>query len=191
MEARWLASPGKARQAGRVMVTTPPESEPPVRISPVRAVLVMAGFVIAVGALVAIGTRPSTDRAAVASVTTTTVAPSFHTPPTTTTTTEPHHSVTVLVANATTEAMLAAHYSTLLGAQGWGVVTPVDAATTVATSAVYYAAGQQGAADAIATTLGLKPAAVLPLTTAVPVAGASGNDVVVVIGADLVTQAAT
>jgi hypothetical protein len=30
-----------------------------------------------------------------------------------------------------------------------------------------------------------------PLTTAVPVTGASGNDVVVVIGADLAAQAAT
>ena len=80
---------------------------------------------------------------------------------------------------------LAAHYSTQLAAQGWAMKTPTDAATTVATSAVYYAAGQQQAAAAIASSLGLKPAAVLPLTTSVPVSGASGNDVVVVVGADL------
>jgi hypothetical protein len=67
--------------------------------------------------------------------------------------------------------------------------TPVDASTTEATSSVYYAAGQQEAAAAIATTLGIKPTAVMPLTTSVPVAGASGDDVVVVIGSDLVPAA--
>ena len=67
--------------------------------------------------------------------------------------------------------------------------TPTDAATTVATSAVYYAAGQQAPPQPSPPNSGLKPAAVLPLTTAVPVAGASGNDVVVVVGADLVAAA--
>jgi hypothetical protein len=56
---------------------------------------------------------------------------------------------------------------------------------------VYYAAGQQASATVIAGTLGLKPTAVQPLTTAVPVTGASGVDVVVVIGADLASQAGT
>jgi hypothetical protein len=65
----------------------------------------------------------------------------------------------------------------------------VDAATTEATSSVYYAAGQQEAAAAIAAELGIKPAAVVPLTSAVPVTGVSGIDVVVVIGSDLVPSA--
>ena len=69
--------------------------------------------------------------------------------------------------------------------QGWALKPPLNATSQVATSSVYYAAGQQQAAAAIATELKLKPSAVHPLTTSVPVTGASGNDVVVVIGADL------
>jgi hypothetical protein len=172
------------------MVTEPPASGPPTRISPVRAVLIIAVFVAAVVVLVAVGTRPPTNGVAIASVTTTTVT----TPkvaPTTTTTTEAPSSVSVLVANATSEDGLAAHYSSVISAKGYAVKTPTDAATTVATSAVYYAAGQQAAAAAIASALAIPPADVLPLTSSVPVPGAAGNDVVVVIGANLVTQAGT
>jgi hypothetical protein len=50
---------------------------------------------------------------------------------------------------------------------------------------VYYAAGQQAAAQAIANAIGVKPAQVQPLTTAAPVAGVTGTDVVVVVGQDL------
>jgi hypothetical protein len=67
--------------------------------------------------------------------------------------------------------------------------TPLDASTTEATSAVYYAAGQQQAAASIATTIGVKPSQVLPLTTAAPVESATGIDVVVVIGQDLANPA--
>ena len=52
------------------------------------------------------------------------------------------------------------------------------------------AAGQQASATAIAAALGIKPTAVLPLTAAVPVTGATGNDVVV-IGTDLAAAAGT
>jgi hypothetical protein len=68
---------------------------------------------------------------------------------------------------------------------------PVDATTTEGTSTVYYAAGQQESAAAIAVALGLKPAAVQPLTASVPVTSASGIDVVVIIGPDLAAQAGT
>ena len=165
-----------------------PETGGTAHLSVVRAVLVLAAFLVATGVLVAVGTRPSVNGAALGPTTTTTVVP-HTTAPTTTTTTIPHGSVTVLVANATNTSGLAAHYTTALQAGGWDMQTPGDASTTVATSAVYYAAGQQAAAAAIATQLGLKPAAVLPLTAAVPVAGASGNDIVVVVGADLVAAA--
>ena len=57
----------------------------------------------------------------------------------------------------------------MIGAGGWTMKTPVDAATTEATSAVYYVAGQQQQAASIATAIGVKPAQVLPLTTATPV----------------------
>jgi hypothetical protein len=118
---------------------------------------------------------------------TTTTARHGHGSASTTTTTAPHSSVSVVVANATNTNGLAAHYSTLIGAGGWAMKTPVDAATSEATSAVYYAAGQQQAAASIATTIGVKPTQVLPLTTAVPVTGVTGTDVVVIIGQDLAT----
>jgi len=158
----------------------------------VRAFVVLVLFVVAAIALVAIGTRPtvSGDAATPPTTTTPTTAAGGHkTAPTTTTTTVPHSSVTVVVANATETNGLAAHYSSVLTAQGWAVQTPVDAATTEAASSVYYAAGQQESAAAIATALGLKPAAVVPLTSAVPVTGVSGDDVVVVVGSDLVPPA--
>ncbi|MGO8863138.1 MAG: LytR C-terminal domain-containing protein [Acidimicrobiales bacterium] len=161
----------------------------PSGIAPVRALVVLVIFVVAAVALVDVGTRPPVSgEAATTSTTSTTVA--HKAPPTTTTTTVPRSAVSVVVANATETNGLAEHYSVILGAQGWAMKTPVDASTTVATSAVYYAAGQQESAASIATTLGIKPAEVLPLTAAVPVAGATGTDVVVVIGSDLAAQAA-
>ncbi len=171
------------------MVTDPPASGPPTRISPVRAVVVIAVFVVAAVVLVAIGTRPPTNGEAAppaASTTTSTTAPPAVA---TTTTTEAPGTVSVLVANATQQNGLAAHYAALLATKGWALKTPNDAATTVATSAVYYTAGHQGSAETVAAQLGIPVADVLPLTSAVPVPGATGNDVVVVIGANLVTAA--
>ena len=81
--------------------------------------------------------------------------------PTTTTTIAPS-SVSVVVANATSTNGLAAHYTTVIGAGGWKMGTPADAATTEATSAVYYAAGFQEPAASIATSIGVKPTQVLP-----------------------------
>jgi hypothetical protein len=117
--------------------------------------------------------------------TTTTTTKSGHKGATTTTTTIAPSSVSVAVANATSTNGLAAHYTTVIGAGGWKMQTPIDASTTEATSAVYYASGMQQPAASIATTIGVKPAQVLPLTTATPVNGVTGTDVVVVIGADL------
>ena len=182
-------------------------------ISIVRAVGVLVIFVVAVAVLVSVGTRPSvsstpTTSASAGSATTTTAAgggaaattttTSAQTTTTTaghkgkgkgkattTTTTTPPSATSVVVANGTSTNGLAAHYSTLIGAGGWAMKTPIDAATSVATSAVYYVAGQQQQAGAIATSINIKPAQVLPLTTAAPVTGVTGVDVVVVIGADL------
>lgn len=173
-----------------------------------RAAVVLVAFVIAVAILVAVGTRStpssstsaqttstSTTAATAGGATTTTVAAagassttsttSRHHGATTTTTTVPHGSVSVVVANATNTNGLAAHFSTVIGAGGWKMGTPIDASTTETTSTVYYAAGQQAAAQQIANTIGVKPAQVQPLTTAAPVAGVTGTDVVVVVGQDL------
>jgi hypothetical protein len=91
----------------------------------------------------------------------------------------------VVVANGTSTSGLAAHYSTVIGANGYAMKTPLDTTAPQTTSAVYYAGGQQAAASSIAAQIGVKPSQVLPLSTSVPVTGATGTDVVVVIGSDL------
>lgn len=180
-----------------------------------RAAVVLVVFVVAVAVLVAVGTRSSPTSSTSAQTTSTTVASAGgsttttaaaggaaatttpttarhrngHGTTTTTSTTVPHGSVSVVVANATNTNGLAAHYSNVIGAGGWKMGTPIDASTTESTSAVYYAAGQQAAANAIASAIGVKPAQVLPLTTATPVNGVTGTDVVVVIGSDLASAA--
>ena len=139
-----LATKRMASKAGPPMASDPPEhpaSGGTPALSMVRAVLVLAAFVVAVGILVTVGTRPSVSGDALSPVTTTTIAAQHSATTTTTSTTIPHGSVTVLVANATSTSHLAQHYSTLLASGGWDMKTPTDAATTVAASAVYYAFG--------------------------------------------------
>ena len=190
----------------------PPAGEP-ASISVVRAAVVLVVFVVAVVALVDVGTRASvssvptaaapttttttgaaggstttTAAASHATTTTTTTAKSKgkgHRAAATTTTTAAPSTVSVVVANATSTDGLAAHYTSVISAGGWNMGTPIDANTTEATSAVYYATGEQEAAASIATTIGVHPTAVLPITSATPVSYPTGTDVVVVIGEDL------
>jgi hypothetical protein len=146
---------------------------------------------------VAGGTTTTAAGGAAAGATTTTTAPATtttahsghgHKGASTTTTTVAHGSVSVLVANATSTSGLAAKTSATIGAGGWAMQTPVDANTTEATSAVYYAAGMQQAAATIATTIGVAPTAVLPLTSATPVTYPPNTDVVVVVGQDIAAK---
>jgi hypothetical protein len=199
-------------------------------LSVARAAIVLAGFVVAVAILVAVGTRPTptsatgsaqttvppastttttaggatttttahpatttTTRApaAGAHATTTTTRPGHHHGATTTTTTVAPHTVSVVVANATNTSGLAAHYTTVIGAGGWSMQTPANASTSEATSAVYYAPGMQQPAEAIASSIGVKPAQVLPISTSTPISSVAGIDVVVIIGQDLVSAAGT
>ena len=189
------------------------DAEPPPSgssISPLKAAAVMVVFVVATFVLVAYGTRAVTaptgtpSSAATTETTTTTTVPGSTTTlapgqtttsttghhghgSTTTTTTVPHSAVSVVVANATTTNGVAAHYSTVIGAGGWNMKPPTDADTGEATSAVYYAPGQQQAAASIATTIGVKPAQVLPISSSTPLSPTTGLDVIVVIGQDLAT----
>jgi hypothetical protein len=153
----------------------------------VRAAVVLIIFVVAAIALVAVGTRPSVSGNAATPPTTTTTTV-HKAPPTTTTTTVAPGTVKVVVANATQTNGLAAHYTQVLAAHGWAMQTAADATTAEQTSAVYYAAGFQAEAATIGSELP-KAVAAQPLTAAVPVSGITGDDVVVVIGADLVAAA--
>jgi hypothetical protein len=103
----------------------------------------------------------------------------------------PPSTVSVLVANGTSATGVAAYYTNVLQRQGWKTQTPTDTTSPVTASTVYYAAGQKADAESIATELGLPATAVQPLTSAVPVPGATGVDVVVVAGADLAQAMST
>ena len=98
-------------------------------------------------------------------------------------------SVKVLVANASQTNGVAAAYTSELSSSGWGTLTPVTALTAEQTSSVYYAPGEQAAAQAIAARLGILASAVQPLGVTTPVGGTTGADVVVVIGDDLAAKA--
>ena len=189
------------------------DAEPPTpgtsgSLSVARAGVVILVFVVAVIVLVAVGTRPSvsstaapttTTTAAASGSTTTTTAAGGAGASTTTTTSKSGHkggstttsttvapsSGSVVVANGTSVTGLAAHYSSVIGAGGWAMQTPIDASSSQSVSAVYYAAGMQQPAASIATSIGVKPTQVLPVSSSVPVSGVTGVDVVVVVGQDL------
>jgi len=113
-----------------------------------------------------------------------TATTSLHPPPTTTSTVA-HSSVKVLVANGTQEPNAAGHFTQQLQQQGWNVSTPRNSTSAATTTTIYYAPSQQQAAALVASELGVPTTAVQPLTGAVPVANATGLDIVVIIGSDL------
>jgi len=168
------------------------------RVVAARAAAVVILAVVLGVILLQVGTRPpagfSIGKLPVVTLPTTTVpttaAAGGHA--TSTTTTSPpldRADVKVLVANGSSVNGAAGSYTSLLSHQGWGTLTAVTADAKVTTSTVYYAANQQVAAADIASSLALAPAAVQPLTAAVPVPGAAGAAVVVLIGTDLGTKA--
>jgi len=137
------------------------------------AALALAGFV---GSVVG----PHFKGATTSSTTTTSTRPLS-----TTTSTIAHSSVKVLVANGTSEANAAGHFAQKLQQQGWNVGTPQNATLTASTTTIYYAPSLQQAAALVASELGVPTTALQPLSSAVPVANATGLGVVVVIGSDL------
>jgi LytR cell envelope-related transcriptional attenuator len=171
-------------------VEPPDEPDGPrTRVAIGRALILVVVAVVLGVVLLNVGSRPpasvSDTGPAIAGTTTTTTHPKTAA---TTTTTVPKSQVKVLVANGTNLTGVAEYFTQKLQQQGWQTLTAVDTTSDVSTSNVYYAAGQQAAAAEIAESLGLKPSAVLPLTTSVPVQGTTGVDVVVVIGPDLGAQ---
>ena len=121
---------------------------------------------------VAVSTPPTTRASASTSTTTTTLA------------THPPSAVKVLVANGTTTKGVAGKLATKLNTDGYDTLAATNTSSTVSASAVYYATGYQGDADAVASASGLTSAAVQPLTSSVPVSPGSA-EVVVVVGPDL------
>jgi hypothetical protein len=160
-------------------------------------VIIVAGVVVGI-LLLNVASRPPKVPAGSAAATTTTTSSSGstttaggHHSTTTTLTTSPPSSVTVQVANGTHAPNGAGYYTSVLQRQGWKTQAPLDTTSPVAASTVYYAAGQKGDAETIASELGLSRSAVQPLTSSVPVNGVTGVDVVVIVGNDLATAMST
>lgn len=130
--------------------------------------------------------HPSPTVDASGPVVTTTTVPAH---PATTTTTVPPSKVPVLVANASGVTNAAGAVTTELQTGGWDLLPPVDASSRVATSNVYYVAGQQPSALTIATSLHLPATSVVPYTTSAPVTSIGTAEVVVVVGPALANQA--
>lgn len=149
-------------------------------------VLLVVGIVVGVLCLQVGGRPPATPApAAASSSTTTTTVP--HRTTTTTTAARPNPAVKVLVVNGGTVNGAAAYFTNKLKADGWTTLTPTNV-TPVSASAVYYATGQQASAGTVASDVGLSASAVHPVATAPTVPGATGADVILVVGPDLSSQ---
>jgi hypothetical protein len=101
-----------------------------------------------------------------------------------TTTTIPKSQVSVQVANGTSTPGLAGTYTTKLQLLGWNTLPRVNGPTE-STTVIYYHPNFLWAAQEIATEIGVGASAARPLGTATPVAGAAGDDVVVILGHDV------
>jgi len=93
--------------------------------------------------------------------------------------------IKVQVANGSTTAGVASAITSTLQAQGWDTLPAVNATSQVTASEVFYAPDRKSYALEIASQLHLKSSVVVPLTASVPVPGAAGDDVVVIVGPDL------
>ncbi len=105
---------------------------------------------------------------------------------TTTTTTPPStrvikSRVRVQVANGTNVTALAATYTQRLMTQDWDTLPPANGPSEAKT-VIYYRAGQVAAAREIATEIGVSQSSLRPLGHLTSVAGAQGDDVVVILG---------
>jgi len=152
-----------------------------------RGVLLTAlAVVVGVTVLSSISRIHSTPSAAASAATTTTVTAPSRPANTTTTTlaTHPPGSVKVLVANGTATKGVAGKLATKLHTDGYDTLAPTNTTSTANASAVYYTAGYQGDADAVASAAGLTASAVQPLTSSVTVPTSSA-EIVVVVGPDL------
>ncbi len=102
----------------------------------------------------------------------------------TTTTVRSKAQVRVQVANGTAVSGLARSYTQQLQTLGWDTLPQLNAAKVTATI-VYYNPGYLWAAQQIAGAIRVSSSAIQPLAGLSPVAGASGDDVIVILGPDV------
>jgi len=142
----------------------------------VTALFLIVAFVFLQQGTFASGTGGSGGTPATVTTTTTAKAP---------TTTLPKAQTKVQVANASATPGAATKITQQLQTLGWNTLPPVNATAQVPSSKIYYAQGRKAAARSVAADLKLPKSSIAPLTTSVPVPGAAGDDVVVLVGPDL------
>jgi hypothetical protein len=156
-----------------------------------RAAMVLIVFIIATAVSLHY-VHPATPSSSAATTATTRATTGTTTPagqPTsTTTTTTPPSKVPVVVANGSNVSGAAGSISTQLQAAGWQILPAENATSNVSASVVYYVAGLQPSAAAIAKLLGVPTSGVQPLTSAAPVGAVGTAQVVVVVGPDVASK---
>lgn len=105
---------------------------------------------------------------------------------TTTVVTKAKAQVRVQLANGTSVTGLARTYTQQLMTLGWDTLPQLNSAPVSATI-VYYNPGYLWAAQQIAAAIKVRPTAIRPLNGQNPVAGSSGDDVIVILGLDAST----
>ena len=155
-----------------------------------RAAIVLIIFIIATAVslrYVHPATPSSASTATTRPTSATTTHPAGHATTTTSTTTPPS-KVPVVVANGSNVSGAAGSISTELQAAGWQILPAENATSNVSASVVYYVAGLQPSAAAIAKFLGIPTSGVQPLTSAAPVGAVGTAQVVVVVGPDVASK---
>lgn len=165
-----------------------------------RAAIVLILFIIATAVALrqvhaptpvsSAATVATTTVAGAGGTTTSTTHAGSHAAATTTTTTPPS-KVPVVVANGSNVTGAAGSISTQLQAAGWQVLPAENATSNVTASVVYYVAGFQPSAAAIAKLLGVPASGVQPLTSAAPLGAVGAADVAVVVGPDVASKIGT
>jgi LytR cell envelope-related transcriptional attenuator len=140
--------------------------------------VVLLILVLFVGAAMLMLRSPGVASSGATTTTTTTVA--------STQTTIPKTRVRVQVANGTQVTGLARNYTQRLVTLGWNALPEVNGPATTVT-VIYYRGGFSWAAREVAQEIKVKASAVKPLRNPKVVAGASGDDVIIVLGRDLGT----
>ncbi len=116
--------------------------------------------------------------------TTTTTAHSTTNSSSTTSTVVPKSKVRVQVANGTHTTGLARTYTQQLMTFGWDTLPEVNG-STVSKTIIYYNPGYAWAAKQLANEIKVGASAIQPLNGLSPVKGASGDDVIIILGPDV------
>ena len=141
--------------------------------------VVLIILVLFVGATFLMLRATKSSTASVAALSTTTTTPTSDT-----STTLPRNKVPVQVANGTNVSALARRFTQQLEALNWDALPQVNGPKVSATI-IYYNPGFLWAAQDIASEIKVSTSAIQPLNGLSPVSGASGDDVIVILGPDV------